>query len=170
MKTTSTMNAAAIGLVLTLAGCSVASRAPAHEAQAQSTRALVQELFDAYAQGDSRPFFDHVADDVHWTIAGTNMLSGEYHSKKAFLDATYGRLSRVLKGPVRPTVQRIVVEGNDAVVQWRGASTSVQGQPYDNEYVWVLHLEGARIVEVTAYFDGGRLDALFRATERRPGE
>ncbi|WP_394838023.1 nuclear transport factor 2 family protein [Pendulispora rubella] len=169
MKTFSGTNLAAFGLVLTLAGCSVAPPPAPHTAPSHSTRALVQELFDAYAQGNSRPFFDHVADDVHWTITGTNMLSGEYHSKREFLDATYGRLARVLKGPVRPAVQRIVVEGNDAVVQWRGSSTSVQGQPYDNEYVWVLRFDGARIVEVTAYFDGGRLDALFRATEPRPG-
>jgi hypothetical protein len=41
-------------------------------------------------------FFDHVADDVHWTVIGKNPFSGEYLSKREFLQATYERLTIVL--------------------------------------------------------------------------
>jgi ketosteroid isomerase-like protein len=65
------------------------------------TKALVERLFAAYKRGDSRALFDHVADDVHWTITAKNPLSGEYHSKQEFLEATYERLAAVLEDPVR---------------------------------------------------------------------
>jgi uncharacterized protein len=74
------------------------------------TKALVERLFAAYERGDSQQLFDHVADDVHWTITGNNPLSGEYRSKRELLDATYERLDAVLKEPVRPRVRRITTE------------------------------------------------------------
>jgi ketosteroid isomerase-like protein len=141
-------------------------RAEALTDATEVTRALVTRLFAAYEQGDSRPLFDHVADDVRWTIAGTNPLSGDYRSKREFLAATYERLAAVLKEPVRPEVRRIVADADVAVVQWHGRATSVVDRPYDNDYCWIMRLDGDRIVEVTAYFDGGLVDELFRTTAR----
>jgi ketosteroid isomerase-like protein len=132
----------------------------------EQTRAFVTRLFAAYEQGESGIFFEHVADDVHWTITGTNALSGSYRSKQEFLAATYVRLAKVLKEPVRPEVTRIVADATVAVVQWHGHATSITGQPYDNDYCWIIRVERDRIVEVTAYFDGGLVDELFRTSER----
>ena len=70
--------------------------------ETHDTRALVERLFAAYERGDSQQLFDHVAGDVHWTITGNNPLSGEYRSKREFLDTTYERLAAILKEPVRP--------------------------------------------------------------------
>ncbi len=115
------------------------------------TKALVERLFAAYERGDSRALFDHVADDVHWTITAKNPLSGEYHSKQEFLEATYERLAAVLKEPVRPRLRRIVAEGDLAVVvEWHGQATSIADRPYDNDYCWVICVDEDRIVEVRA--------------------
>jgi uncharacterized protein len=134
--------------------------------QSDATKSLIEGLFAAYERGDSKPLFDHVSDDVDWTIAGTNPLSGEYHSKREFLAATYTRLAAVLKEPVRPVLRRIVAQGDVAVVEWRGHSISIADEPYDNDYCWVIHVAGDQIVEVRAYFDGGLVAKLFRATEK----
>jgi ketosteroid isomerase-like protein len=32
------------------------------------TRSLLQRLFSQYERGDLEPLFDHVADDVRWTV------------------------------------------------------------------------------------------------------
>ena len=134
--------------------------------ETHATRALVERLFAAYERGDSQQFFDHVADDVHWTVTGAHPLSGEYRSKREFLDATYERLADVLKQPIQPRVRRIIAEGDLAVVEWRGHATSIVDRPYNNDYCWVVRVAGDRIVEVTAYLDGGLLEELFRMTER----
>ena len=133
--------------------------------ETHDTRALVERLFAAYERGDSQPLFDHVADDVHWTVTGKNSLSGEYRSKREFLDATYERLAAVLKEPVQPRVRRIIAEGDLAVVEWHGHATSIANRAYDNDYCWVIRVAGDRIVEVTAYLDGALVEELFRTTE-----
>ena len=136
-----------------------------HETGTGDTKALVERLFAAYERGDSQPLFDHVADDVRWKIMGTNPLSGEYHSKREFLDASYERLGPILKDPVVPRVRRILAEGDVAVVEWHGRGTSVADKPYDNDYCWIIRVEGDRIVEVRAYFDGGLVEELLRTTK-----
>jgi uncharacterized protein len=137
-----------------------------HNPDTDDTRALVERLFEAYERGDSEQLFDHVADDVHWTITGTNPLSGEYRSKREFLDATYERLATVLREPVRPRVRRIIVDGDLAVVEWRGQASSIADRPYDNDYCWIIRVAEDQIVEVTAYFDGLLVEELFRSTEQ----
>jgi len=134
--------------------------------ETQDTRALVERLFAAYERGDSQQLFDHVAEDVHWTITGNNPLSGEYRNKSEFIEATYERLATVLKEPVRPRVRRIIAEGDLAVVEWHGHATCIVDRPYDNDYCWVIRVAGERIVEVTAYLDGALVEELFRTTER----
>jgi len=135
-------------------------------AETHLTKALVERLFAAYERGDSQQLFDHVADDVHWTVTGNNPLSGEYRSKREFIEATYERLDAVLKEPVRPRVRRIIAEGDLAVVEWHGHATSIVDRPYDNDYCWVIRVAVDRIVEVTAYLDGALVEELFRTTER----
>jgi ketosteroid isomerase-like protein len=51
----------------------------------------LKRLFAAHERDDSQPLFDHVADDIHWTITGKHPLSGEYGGKHEFLEATFER-------------------------------------------------------------------------------
>jgi uncharacterized protein len=134
--------------------------------ETHATRSLVERLFASYERDNSQQLFDHVADDVHWTITGTNPLSGEYRSKREFLEATYERLAAVLKEPVQPRVRRIIAEDDLAVVEWHGHATSIADRPYDNDYCRVIRVAEDRIVEVRAYLDGGLVEELFRTSER----
>jgi ketosteroid isomerase-like protein len=140
--------------------------APLPGEETVATRGLVERLFGAFAAGDSKPLFDHVADDVQWTVRGTNAPSGKYRGKREFLDATCTRPAAVLKQPVRPTVRRIVADGDVAVVEWHCRATSVSGEPSDNDYCWVIRVRGDQIIEVRAYFNGGPVDRLFVGTEK----
>ena len=129
----------------------------------ETTRALIADLFARYEEGDSGPFFEHVADDVRWTVMGRHPLAGAYTSKQEFLDATYERLARVLAEPVRPTVTRIIAAGEWAVVQWRGTAPTREGEPYDNVFCWVIRVVDGRITEVTAYLDSVAVVELFES-------
>ena len=46
----------------------------------------VLEIFKGLENGDGYAFFEHVADDVDWTVMGTHPLAGHYprskHSEK----------------------------------------------------------------------------------------
>jgi hypothetical protein len=45
----------------------------------------VNSLFANLENGNSDAFFEHVADDINWTVMGTHPLAGDYHSKADFL-------------------------------------------------------------------------------------
>ena len=84
--------------------------------------------------GHPRTLFDHVADDVDWTVEGTNPLAGRYLSKQAFLDATFGRLAGVLSDGVHLDVEHVFVDGDTAIVELYSTSTTSEGAPFANRY------------------------------------
>jgi len=134
------------------------------QSTSEATRALIEEAFARYEQGDPEPLFERVADEVRWTVMGTHPLAGEYASKREFLEATYSRIAGALEGPIRCTVTRILVDGEWAVVEWRGQATSVTGEPFNNFYCWVMRVVDGQITEVTAYVDTALVVELFDAT------
>lgn len=56
----------------------------------------VRKIFQGLENGDGAAFFQHVSDDVDWTVMGTHPLAGHYPSKKAFIEGIFVKLGRVL--------------------------------------------------------------------------
>jgi ketosteroid isomerase-like protein len=98
-------------------------------------------------------FFDHVSDDVDWTVEGTHPLAGRYLSKQAFLDATFGRLAEVLSGGVHLEVEQVFVDGDTAIAELYSTSATNEGASFANRYCWVCRFGGDTIVTVRAYLD-----------------
>jgi uncharacterized protein (TIGR02246 family) len=116
-------------------------------------KALIQQMFDALANADSRPFVALMADDVTWTVMGQTRWSGTYRGKAAVLNDLLGVLRTRLADRYRATAQRVIAEGPYVVVQARGQSTTVAGTAYNNEYCFIYRLEDGKIKEVTEYLD-----------------
>jgi ketosteroid isomerase-like protein len=111
-------------------------------------------------------FFDHVADDVDWTVEGTHPLAGRYLSKQAFLDATFDRLAGVLAGGVHLDVEQLFVDGDTVIVELLSTSNSNEGAPFANRYCWVCRFEGDTIVTVRAYLDSTMVTYTVLRNER----
>jgi uncharacterized protein len=121
-------------------------------------RADREQLFALLARPETTSaFFERVADDVDWTVEGTHPLAGRYTSKQVFVDATFGRLGRLMRDGTRLEVRHLVVDGATVVAELRAGSTTLDGAPYDNTLCWVCRFDaaepGATIVEVRAYLD-----------------
>jgi uncharacterized protein len=56
----------------------------------------VRKVFSALEHGNGAAFFDHVADNVDWTVMGTHPLAGRYTSKAQFIAGTFAKLAKVL--------------------------------------------------------------------------
>jgi uncharacterized protein len=125
---------------------------------------FVTRLFDRWEHGDMQSFFDAVADDVRWTAIGHTPISGVYTSKAEYLEKCYRPLMARLNGPARCEVRRIIADGDTVVVQWRGETPTRAGQPYIQEYCWVLRVDGERITEVDGYFDTAAVLELLRSS------
>jgi ketosteroid isomerase-like protein len=125
----------------------------------------VKSLFANLENGKSGAFFEHVADDVNWTVMGTHPLAGTYHTKADFLAHTFARLDKILKQGVVLRVSHILVDGDSAAVELESLSTALNGKPFDNRYCWVVHFSNGTIVEVRAYLDSALVQRLIDENE-----
>jgi uncharacterized protein len=99
----------------------------------------VRSLFAKLEHGNSDAFFEHVADDVNWTVMGTHPLAGNYRTKSTFLAHTFARLNKILKEGVVLRVTDVLVDGDRAAVEMESLSTALDGKPFDNRYCWIVH-------------------------------
>jgi ketosteroid isomerase-like protein len=128
----------------------------------------VRTLFANLENGRTDAFFDHVAEDVNWTVMGTHPLAGTYHTKADFLAHTFARLNKLLKEGVVLRVTNLLVDGDTAAVEMESLSTALNGKPFDNRYCWVTRFSNGTIVEVRAYLDSALVKQLIDENERPP--
>jgi ketosteroid isomerase-like protein len=120
---------------------------------------LMEQIFAELSQGNSRPFVEHLADDVRWTVMGTTPWSKIYEGKKAVLTDLLGELRARLADRYRATAQLVIAEGDRVVVQARGQAVTKSGLPYNNEYCFIYRIAEGMIHEVTEYLDTELLTA-----------
>ena len=129
----------------------------------------VKSLFTNLEDGKSGAFFEHVADDVSWTVMGTHPLAGTYHTKADFLAHTFARLDKILKEGVVLRVTNVLVDGDSAAVEMESLSTALDGKPFDNRYCWIVRFSEGTIVEVKAYLDSALVKRLIDENEPSAG-
>src|ERR671916_3370254 len=130
----------------------------------------VKSLFANLENGKSAAFFEHVADEVNWTVMGTHPLAGTYHTKADFLTHTFARLNKILKEGVVLRVTNLLVDGDRAAVEMESLSTALNGKPFDNTYCWIVHFSNGTIVEVRAYLDSALVQRLIDENEPPPSQ
>jgi ketosteroid isomerase-like protein len=130
----------------------------------------VRRLFANLERGESDAFFEHVADDVNWTVMGTHPLAGIYRTKSGFLAHTFARLDKVLKEGVVLRVTNVLVDGDSTAVEMESLSTALDGKPFDNRYCWIVRFSNGTIVEVRAYLDSALVQRLIDENEPSAGQ
>ena len=120
----------------------------------------VREIFKGLESGDGAAFFDHVADDVDWTVMGTHTLAGHYLNKTAFIAGTFAKLRQVLPNGAQLRAEHLIVKDGQAVVELHSFATAKNGMRFDNRYCWVVFRNGV-IVRVRA-LDSAMVSRLFR--------
>jgi uncharacterized protein len=125
------------------------------------TTERVREIFKGLENGDGAAFFEHVADDVDWTVMGTHPLAGHYRSKKSFIAGTFAKLGQVLPQGAQLHVEHLLVKDDQAVVELHSLATAKNGMRFDNRYCWIVYFQDARIVRVRAYLDSAMVARLF---------
>ena len=121
----------------------------------------VRTIFEGLERGDGAAFFQHVAEDVDWTVMGTHPLAGHYCSKTAFIEGTFAKLGRVLPQGAQLHVEHLLVKDDQAVVELRSLATAKNGMRFDNYYCWVVYFKDEVIVKVRAYLDSVMVARLF---------
>jgi ketosteroid isomerase-like protein len=122
---------------------------------------FVRRIFAGLEHGDGAAFFEHVADDVDWTVMGTHPLAGHYKSKAEFIAATFAKLGRVLPGGAQLNVNDVFIAGDVAIVELHSRATAKNGFRFDNRYCWVCYFRNNKISRVRAYLDSAMVARLF---------
>jgi uncharacterized protein len=122
-------------------------------AQTETNRDIITGYFDAWSRGIHPD--EMFAPGLTWRIEGHSAAAGEYGSRQQFIDemlSPFGaRFSEA--GPFRPVVRAIHADGDTVVVVFDGRGIATDGQPYENNYVWIMKLAGGRVVDGAAWFD-----------------
>ena len=123
--------------------------------------AVVLKFFELSAAGDMDACFALLADEVTWTNIGTTRFSGTYAGKESVINDLVGPLFSELKSGIEATIDRVVSEGDIAVVLQRGRAETHDGKAYNNDYAQVFTVRDGRIVAVKEYMDTALVDAVF---------
>ncbi len=123
------------------------------------------KLFNYLEADDNQKFFEHVAENVLWTVMGTHPLAGIYKSKNEFVLNTFQRLNKLLKEGVILKVNNIIVHDDTAVVEMENISTALNNKPFNNTYCWICRFEDDMIVEVRAYVDSALVQRIIDENE-----
>lgn len=115
---------------------------------------LMQSVFAAMAEGNSRPWVEAMAEDLSWTVIGHNAWSRTYQGKQAVLTELLAPLSASIEGRVKVSPLRFIAENDFVVVEARGNNnTTKSGKPYNNTYCFVIRMVEGKIGEITEYMD-----------------
>ena len=120
---------------------------------AAANKQLVETLFDAFAEGDGRPFNHALAEDVTWIVEGSAPWARAYRGRREVVEALQKPLVANFATPYRCRAERITAEDDRVVVEARGEVTTRAGDPYNNHYCFVLRLRDGEIVEIREYMD-----------------
>jgi ketosteroid isomerase-like protein len=118
-----------------------------------TSRALMQRIFDGLAEGDSSAFVESLADDFTWHLKGHTSWSRVYRGKQAVLQDLMRPLFRNFASRYTNQALRIIADGEWVAVECRGNVETKGGKRYDNEYCWVCRVQDGRLAEVIEYMD-----------------
>jgi uncharacterized protein len=125
------------------------------------TEDYVRRIFKGLEEGNGASFFEHVNNDVDWTVEGTHPLAGHYRSKADFVAGTFAKLDKVLPNGAQLIVEHLLVKDDQAVVELHSLATAKNGFRFDNRYCWVVHFDGDVIDQARAYLDSAMVARLF---------
>lgn len=154
-----TQRLVAAGRTLLVVSVFAASLAPA-QAETASTdgdiaarnEAIVREAFDRWQAGGN-VFAELLAPDVIWTIHGSGPVADTYRGVEDFVERAAAPLVSRLAGPLTPEVHDVWAIDDRVIVRFDASGTTTSGNPYNNQFVWILRMEDGSVVEAEAFLD-----------------
>lgn len=136
--------------------------------RAAENKRIMQQIFAALAEGDSKPLVEALAKNFCWIMHGRTSWSRRYDGKQAVLEELFGPLRQCIRGRIKTEAYRFIAEDDTVVVLARGNNQTVQGQPYKNEYCMVCRLQDGKLVELIEYLDTELVTAVLGDPPKLP--
>jgi len=111
---------------------------------------IALKFLQAMSEGDAAGQAACLAPDAFTVTKGFAQVSGQ-RTRETML-ATVEAFKEIVPTGFRPSVERVIAEGDTVVVQWEGNAVLSNGVPYGNQYVFILSFEGDKITRLDEYF------------------
>jgi uncharacterized protein len=128
-----------------------------------TNKQLVEAVFAALAQGNTKPFADAMADDFSWTISGCGPWGRTWRGKQQVRQGLMAPLFAQFADTYRNRATRVVAEGGLVVVECRGEVMTKAGRRYDNHYRYVIEMRNCQMHALTEYMDTALAEAVLTA-------
>tara|TARA_B100001063_G_C16527868_1_gene434893 strand:- start:162 stop:554 length:393 start_codon:yes stop_codon:yes gene_type:complete len=129
----------------------------------QVTRNYVDNAIRLLEIGAIEQFLTNfIAENVRWIITGSSVLAGVYTSRNDFINKAISRLKSSLDGGIQWSVNNVIIDGSFAVLEMTSKAVAKNGQPYNNQYVWILEFDGKMFHQVRVYFDDVLVDKIIQ--------
>ena len=120
--------------------------------QQENNRDIVRRAFDAWVAGES-VFGQILADDVVWTIHGSDSVAGTYTNRQDFVEQAATPLVSRLVTPIKPVVHAIWADNDMVIIRFDGSATTTTGTSYENQFVWIFKMQEGLVIEAEAFLD-----------------
>ncbi|MGH3807316.1 MAG: nuclear transport factor 2 family protein [Pseudonocardiaceae bacterium] len=112
------------------------------------------ETLSALAGGDYPRMLSNLSEDIRFYVIGSTPYSGLFVGRQALLDKVLLPMGRQRDaGGFAEEIINLIAEGDLVVTESRGRKTTVTGQQYNNEYLFIYRLQAGRITEWRCYLD-----------------
>ena len=129
----------------------------------QVTRHYVYNAIQLLEIGAIDQFLENfIAENVQWIITGSSVLAGVYTSRTDFINSAISRLKFSLDGGIQWRINNVIIEGSFVVLEMTSKAVAKNGQPYSNQYVWILEFDGEIFHKVRVYFDDVLVDKIIQ--------
>lgn len=115
-------------------------------------RRIVSQLNDAWNQQDLEKYIDFFTEDAVYSESGMEVLKG----KRAIRNFHAVAFSR--KTTRKSELLNVLVNGNQAAVEWRLRGKTVRNRDVDYCGVYVLDLKNGKVKSLRLYFDTAERD------------
>ena len=123
------------------------------DSQTAATRAIVDRFVQAWTTNDAAGVRALLSPDVTWDTPPSigPGLTGADAIARQLAGGAAGKYVKV--DTVRRKVDRIIVDGDQAIVLVQLSATAHSGAEYVNEYAWRYEIEDGRIRHIVEYAD-----------------
>jgi uncharacterized protein len=114
---------------------------------------IVSEALQAAAH-DFPKFFEAIfSKDVVWTLAGHGPVAGTYHGLEELFEKAENALFSCFAAPLQAETCGVWADGDTVLAHIKSSTTALDGEPYRNEYSYIMHMEDGKVVSGIEWLD-----------------
>ena len=131
------------------------------DAETQNER-LVRTFFETLSTGDLERLRPMLHEDATWTVMAKGIPgAGEQRGRDTIIDKFLAPVRGIFEdGDPKVHVVNLISKGSLVAAETRGVGRLKSGKPYNNNYSWMIEIDGGKIRALREYMDSYYVSTL----------